>query len=74
MAVLMIPMNREVHLKLLRHRQDWKKEQCILQISLAVRGIKLWKTGGSAAIKLGDMGRKILYRVYKIHVIRYLLK
>ena len=54
----MIPMNREVHLKLLRHRQDWKKEQCILQISLAVRGIKLWKTGGSAAIKLGDMGGK----------------
>ena len=37
-------------------------------------GYKLWKTGGSAAIKLGDMGRKILYRGYKIHVIRYLLK
>ena len=49
-------------------------EEGVVKLSVFIaRVIKLWKTGKSAAIKWEDTVRKILWKGFRIPVIRYLL-
>ena len=57
-------------LKSLPPRQRCSQEHPLCRISITAPAIKLWKTGGSAAIRRAAMARKILPMRWKIPAIR----
>ena len=65
-------MNLDLLLRSLHHQPAWRKEWCHFLIHFPAQDTGWWKTAGFGATRWADMGRKLLYRGFRIPVIRFL--